>query len=414
VDWSGVLSRGETGLILCIGMDQRQAAIQRDYIAGAFDASPLLSSLVVNRTQDTIELSNGVSIEVRAASFRRLRGVTSLAIIASEVAFWGDETTANADVEILGALRPTLATTNGPLLMISSPYSRRGVLWETYRQHYGAKGDPLILVAQGTSRDFNPTLPQRVVDRALERDYAKNSAEYLAIFRTDVESFVSHEVVEAAVVPERRELPPARGYAYAAFVDPSGGSSDSFTLGIAHNDQGKIVLDAIRERKPPFSPDNVCHEYAALLQSYGIGVVQADKYAGEWVIEAFQKVGIRCEQSAAPKSDLYQNLLPLLNAGRVELLDDRRLMAQLCNLERRTARGGRDSIDHAPGQHDDIANGVAGAVVAAGHPRGVHISADLMQTLLNMAPTRHLTAADHARNQAMLATIARMRKKKIA
>jgi hypothetical protein len=414
VDWSGVLSRGETGLILCIGMDQRQAAIQRDYIAGAFDASPLLSSLVVNRTQDTIELSNGVSIEVRAASFRRLRGVTSLAIIASEVAFWGDETTANADVEILGALRPTLATTNGPLLMISSPYSRRGVLWETYRQHYGAKGDPLILVAQGTSRDFNPTLPQRVVDRALERDYAKNSAEYLAIFRTDVESFVSHEVVEAAVVPERRELPPARGYAYAAFVDPSGGSSDSFTLGIAHNDQGKIVLDAIRERKPPFSPDNVCHEYAALLQSYGIGVVQADKYAGEWVIEAFQKVGIRCEQSAAPKSDLYQNLLPLLNAGRVELLDDRRLIAQLCNLERRTARGGRDSIDHAPGQHDDIANGVAGAVVAAGHPRGVHISADLMQTLLNMAPTRHLTAADHARNQAMLATIARMRKKKIA
>jgi hypothetical protein len=409
-----VLSRGETGLILCIGMDQRQAAIQRDYIAGAFDASPLLSSLVVNRTQDTIELSNGVSIEVRAASFRRLRGVTSLAIIASEVAFWGDETTANADVEILGALRPTLATTNGPLLMISSPYSRRGVLWETYRQHYGAKGDPLILVAQGTSRDFNPTLPQRVVDRALERDYAKNSAEYLAIFRTDVESFVSHEVVEAAVVPERRELPPARGYAYAAFVDPSGGSSDSFTLGIAHNDQGKIVLDAIRERKPPFSPDNVCHEYAALLQSYGIGVVQADKYAGEWVIEAFQKVGIRCEQSAAPKSDLYQNLLPLLNAGRVELLDDRRLIAQLCNLERRTARGGRDSIDHAPGQHDDIANGVAGAVVAAGHPRGVHISADLMQTLLNMAPTRHLTAADHARNQAMLATIARMRKKKIA
>jgi hypothetical protein len=29
-------------------------------------------------------------------------------------------------------------------------------------------------------------------------------------------------------------------------------------------------------------------------------------------------------------------------------------------LERRTARGGRDSIDHPPGAHDDLANAVAG------------------------------------------------------
>ena len=34
-------------------------------------------------------------------------------------------------------------------------------------------------------------------------------------------------------------------------------------------------------------------------------------------------------------------------------------------LERRTARGGRDSIDHGPGAHDDIANAVAGALVLA-------------------------------------------------
>jgi hypothetical protein len=34
-------------------------------------------------------------------------------------------------------------------------------------------------------------------------------------------------------------------------------------------------------------------------------------------------------------------------------------------LERRTSRGGRDSIDHAPGSHDDLANAAAGAIVAA-------------------------------------------------
>jgi hypothetical protein len=58
-------------------------------------------------------------------------------------------------------------------------------------------------------------------------------------------------------------------------------------------------------------------------------------------------------------------LLPILNGSRVELPDHPRLVAQLCQLERRTARGGRDSIDHAPGAHDDLANAVAGTVVTA-------------------------------------------------
>jgi hypothetical protein len=38
---------------------------------------------------------------------------------------------------------------------------------------------------------------------------------------------------------------------------------------------------------------------------------------------------------------------------------------QLVGLERRTARGGKDSIDHPPGGHDDVANAAAGAIVMA-------------------------------------------------
>jgi hypothetical protein len=48
----------------------------------------------------------------------------------------------------------------------------------------------------------------------------------------------------------------------------------------------------------------------------------------------------------------------------VDLLEDARLLAQIVGLERRTARGGRDSVDHAPGAHDDVANAVAGVVAA--------------------------------------------------
>jgi hypothetical protein len=183
---SDALVPGETGLVLAIAPDQRQALIVLEYIAAAFAATPMLSQLVASRTVDTITLTNGVSIEVRSASFRRLRGPSYLAVICDEAAFWYSEETAYADIEILNAVRPGLATTNGLLAIISSPYARRGVVWETWHHHYGPPGDPLILVAHGASRTFNPSLPQSVVDRALDRDPA--SAEYLAEFRADIES----------------------------------------------------------------------------------------------------------------------------------------------------------------------------------------------------------------------------------
>jgi hypothetical protein len=365
MDWSPVLAKGETALVLCIGPDQRQAKITRDYVEGVFAASPILSRMVVNKTAEAIELSNGVSVETRAASFRRLRGVTCVAVIATEAAFWHSEDSANLDSEILNAVRPSLATTSGPLIIITTPYARRGEVWNTYRKHFGPQGDPLILVAQGTSRDFNPTLSQKVIDRALERDPAAASAEYLAQFRSDIESFVSREVIDACITPGQFELPPVRNTNYVAFVDPAGGSGgDSMTLAIAHRDGEKGILDCLREVRSPFSPDDTTEEFAAVLKLYGIQKIQGDRYANEWPREAFRRRGISYEVADKTKSELYKAVLPLLNSGQVELLDNARLTSQLTGLERRTAWGGKDSIDHAPGNHDDVANAAAGALVA--------------------------------------------------
>jgi len=215
---------------------------------------------------------------------------------------------------------------------------------------------------------MNPTVPEHVIADALAADEPAARAEYFAEFRRDLEAFVSREVIEAATVPHRLGLPPVDGVSYIGFTDPSGGAADEFTLAIAHaetRDGAKIgVLDYLAARRPPFSPDAVVAEHAAALKSYGVTTVQSDRYAGAWVEEAFAKCGITCRQSAEPKSTIYANLLPLLNSGRVALLDHPGLQAQLLGLERRTARGGRDSIDHAPNGHDDLSNAVAGVLVA--------------------------------------------------
>jgi hypothetical protein len=125
------------------------------------------------------------------------------------------------------------------------------------------------------------------------------------------------------------------------------------------------VIDAVREVRPPFSPEAVIDGFADLLKSYRVSKVVGDRYAGEFPRELFRKRGIQYECSEKPKSDLFRDLLPLLNSGRVVLPKSDRLVNQLCSLERRAARSGKDSITHPDGQHDDLANAAAGALVLA-------------------------------------------------
>ena len=192
----------------------------------------------------------------------------------------------------------------------SSPYARRGALWTAHRQHF-AKDGP-ILVWQADTRTMNPTVPQRVIDEAMERDPASASSEYGAQFRSDIADFVSREAVEACVGDYFERAPLTDHQPYFAFCDPSGGSSDSFTCAIGHREDNHIIIDAVREMRPPFSPDAVIDEFAALIRSYGIARVCGDKYAGEFPRELFRKNGIFYVPAAAPKSDLYRDLLSIL------------------------------------------------------------------------------------------------------
>ena len=208
----------------------------------------------------------------------------------------------------------------------------------------------------GDSRVLDPI----VVHRALARDHASASAEYLAEFRNDLSAFVTYEMVAQCIGDYTEQAPLATHRPYHAFVDPSGGSSDSMTLAISHREGERIIVDAMREAVPPFSPESVVDDFAILIRSYGILRVVGDRYAGEWPREQFSKRGITYVCAEKTKSDLYRDLLPLLNSGRIVLPKSDRLVHQLTGLERRTSRAGKDSIDHAPGTKDDLGNSVAG------------------------------------------------------
>lgn len=363
-DYSEKLSPGEVATVFLIAADRAQARTLLRYVRGMAD-HPMLRRMVKSDTAAGIELTNGSAIEVATASHRAVRGYTCAAVVLDEIAFWMVEG-ARPDAEIVAALRPSLATLGGRLIAISSPYARRGVLWDTYRRHYGNDDSARVLVAQAPSRTMNPTLPERVVDDAMRDDAARASAEYLAQFRSDISTLIDPVLIESAVRPKPLELPRAKGIRYQAFVDPSGGGADEFTLCIGHREGEVAVIDLVRGLNG--SPAQIVQEYVKLLRAYGIFKVTGDRYAGRWPGDEFRKAGVAYHVSDLDRSGLYLELLAQMNSGRVEVPPCQKLGRQLLTLERRTGRSGRDMIDHPPGGHDDRANAVAGLVATIKAP----------------------------------------------
>jgi hypothetical protein len=364
-DWRKYLNKGEQGYIFIISVDKNQARIIKQYISGILHSNPSFERAIISETAEKIELSNNITIMIKTASYRSIRGFTVCAAILDEIAFFRSEDSANPDKEILTALRPCLSTIPESILIaISTPYGRSGVLYDQYKKYYGIPGDTLIWKAP--TELMNPTILTDVIEKEMANDPAAARAEWLAEWREDIESFLSFELIQGAVVQGRGQIPWSEGIQYTCFIDPSGGRQDSFTLGIAHyGKNGKSIIDVLLETKSPFKPDSVVYEYSDVLKNYKISRIYSDRYAEPWVSSYFEKEGIILENSGMNTNEMYLNFLPLLTSSSVELPENERLKSQLQSLERKARSQGKDQIGHPPGVHDDLAVACAGACVMA-------------------------------------------------
>jgi hypothetical protein len=272
-------------------------------------------------------------------------------------------------VETYRAVLPALATTGGMLVAISSPYAQRGLLYAKHQQCFG-KDDPDTMVIQAATVAFNPAIDPAIIERAKADDPEAASSEWDAAFRGDLQTYVDRATVEACVESGVTERPFQMRFKYFAHVDPSGGSVDSMTLGIAHRDGERVVLDVAEEWRAPFAPPDVVEAIVEILKRYRITSVSGDAYAASWVESAFRLHGIAYRHFDKNRSELFLAFLPLLTGQTAVLLDLPRLVGQVAQLERRTGRSGRDTIDHMRAAHDDVAVAAAGALVQATALRG--------------------------------------------
>ena len=358
------LAPGEVGYVLLLAASRSQASIAFSYVCGFLEASPILRQQVESMTADEVRLKGNVVIGVHAGSYRTIRGRSLLAVVGDETSFWRDIDSAQPDVEIYRACMPALAASKGLWVGISTGYRRLGLLYQKWRDHYGQDGDD-VLVVQGASSTFNPSLDLGMIERAKAADPEAAESEWGGGFRADISAFLDDPTVESAIDYGRPlELPPRGGYTfYRAFCDASGGvGADSYTLAVGHKEGAHFVIDLVRGTGGKFDPDIVTQEYAALLREYRAFQVTGDSYAAQWVAGAWRKAGIGYFKSELPKSQIYLECLPLFARGLVRLPNHQRLLRELRLLERHTHRSGRDTVDHGRNGHDDHANAVCGVL----------------------------------------------------
>ena len=327
----GKLRPGEFAHVACIACDRDQAALVFGYIKGNFELVPAFNKFIVDSSSDTITLANRVIIQVTTNSFRSVRGRSILCAIFDEVALFRSDESANPDVELAAAVRPSLAQfPNSMMILISTAYKRSGLLYEQFKSHFG-RDDADVLVVKGTTRQFNNLFPQAEIDKDLARDPAKFAAEYLSEWRDDLSAFIDRALIEAATDTGVVVRPPQQRH-YFSFVDASGGRGDAFTAAIAHAEGQTAVLDCLIEIRSPFDPDIATRDIAAVLKSYGLRKTIADHYAAGWTVSAFARNGIKLEHSERNRSEIYLDCLPLFTAGRVKLIDNTRLAQQFVSL----------------------------------------------------------------------------------
>lgn len=381
-DYREHLAPGEIARIPIIGASMDEAGQILAYIGAILESLPLAAA---PPTPERVEFITQVEVVNRAPKITAGRSRAVPCAIMDELAFFPSEGSKRPDEEIVRGIQPAMANIPGSLLVgMSSPYAQRGLLFQKHEELWGQERDDALYWKADTLTMHDTPAIRVWVGKEWQKDPVSAAAEVGSpdagiVFRADVASLLSRETIKALVVKGRIQLPPCswlppegeaappERFNYFAFVDPSGGSSDSFGLSIAHFEPKtrKAVVDVAREWKAPFKPSEVVNEIVGVLKAYRITWVEGDAYGGQWPRERFEEHGVNYRVSERTKHEIYRDVLPVWNGLACELPDDPVLIGQLQDLERRTTANGREIIDHPPKGRDDLANAVAGAALKA-------------------------------------------------
>ena len=328
----------------------------------------------------------GATIRVQPNS-SSVRGPTVVTAILDELAHYNtDPAAAWSDRDLMTALTPALATVRMPLLLgISSPWKRRGVLAEAWKEWLTGKRPRNRIVWHGPTRAMNPSISQQRIDDEIAANpslAAEFSAEFFAEGGSWLPPWVLADDVVKAMPAGPVKTQAKRGDLFAFCDAASGGGADSFCLAIAermvpkeldwlhnkereHPENRRARLLELLTIEPPFMPEVAVARAAAVLRKYGLTLVTGDRWAAGMQDAVWRQHGIAYDKTPDTRSDIYHGVLPAMLSGRVDLIREERLITELQGLIEVAGRDAPAIIDHPAGEHDDVSNAACGALLMA-------------------------------------------------
>jgi len=387
--YKSFLRSGEKFYIVSVAntIDQAKIALQgvKDLIGG----SPILKPMIVRETSDTLELSNGAVFRAMPASSRGGRGLAIPLLIFDEIGHALDTEGGNAaGASLYQALSPSVAQFGklGKILLLSSPWIRQGIFWELFKQANSGNFSH-IQVRQEPSWVMNPTLSRDFLAQEKARDPELFAIEYGANFSQSLSSFISDDLVEAAINYDRSILLPIPKFKgkYYLSLDPAKGNRDQYTACIAHYDNELLIIDQWHEFKPSWfdgkkSQVRISEVENWILeqhQFYGFSEVVLDQYNSSATIQRLSgRLKIRELTWTAPtKTEAYSRFRELFNAGNIELYPHPKANQQIKNLTVTYRSSGQWSVSGGSGTAvDDYPSALAGVVLSAKKRRGIYIT----------------------------------------
>jgi len=360
-------ARNPDHLALIVAPGLRQSMILRDKIHLLLDNIPRHKqrAIIRQRMRTTIKFRNGSQIVALPNSEHLLRGYTANLVICDEAAFFHNDETIFQHI-----LTPMLATTDGTMIVSSTPWGQKTV-------YYQINQDPdWTLVHAPWTRALSDGIysPEFVkeIEKIRETRPQTYTMEYLAEFIEDIDTWLPQDLL-AKACHEALE--------YTGFDEKPTGR---FYAGIDLAEKVDHIAVVVVEKTP--SGLDLAHMHmfklgTSLAAAIGYAKTLNDRWTrihaayidktkhGDYIIQDFREAGVTHAQGITftqdRKMEMAQLLKQRLHEGNLRIPYDRGLLDELNTEQYELTKTGKITYSHPEGTHDDRFWALALAVYAA-------------------------------------------------
>ncbi len=371
--------------IVAPGLRQGQR-VALDLVRQTALAIPEIAPMLVADTTDSLTFSTGVTAITLPPRVSLIQGWTCPMVWCDEASgFTQDDASASNLSDVLDALRPSISTiSDAKILVTSLPGPKSGTLWTKWETRF----DEGALVFRAASADMNPSLLASEEFQKAQKKPESFKLFYSGEFVDARAGLLPPELVDAAIMPGKPELPPAECEGSAAVgcdfaIGGSSGADDcaaaiAIKVRVEDTENERIIVPWCRRWSAKGAELHAVYGYfseiAVACAVYGVQVGVGDKESLAAATQFFGGKGIVYQHlvtNGAASEPVFDYLRTQLREGRLLLPDDPVLRAQLKSLEERRD-GGRSYEVAARRGHDDLAVAVAAAIFRAGQLPAYH------------------------------------------